>query len=724
MKALNLYPMARLLFPFMGGIVTAPILLFSIDLWIIILCSLFLFFILWLFVLKKFRDYRRRWVNGFLITSLFFSLGVLGFWINSPLNRENHYTKYESSNAYLIEINSSFSETAKTYKTTGLIKAVFVPKDSSWRATTGEILLYFQKQDSFSMNYGDEIISTSKLIPIQGAQNPYAFDYSQYMQRKGIFDQSFIKENDWKIVSSNRTLSLQSLAINLRIKLLSILNDLHYDKESLALAAALLIGYDEYLDDDLRAKFSGSGAMHILCVSGLHVGIIFMLCNILFGFLDKIKFGDQLKIVLILTIIWFYALITGLSPSVMRASTMFTFIVLGKSYNRQGNTYNSLAASALLLLLIDPKLIYNIGFQLSYGAVFAILYIQPKLYRILYFKNVLLSKIWALLCVSIAAQMGTFPLAVYYFHQFPNYFLITNLWVIPLAFVVVSGGIFVLGIGIFGLSTSVFGVLASTLLNYSLICLNKGVEIINRLPFAVSENLSLSKFEVLLFYSFLFASCTLLLHKKRNWIVPLLTFALLLIASSIYLDSRTLKSDAWIVYRVSGYSAMDFISRQKSVLLGDSAFVFDKKKHKFILDENHIKNGVKEGRSIHKIKMDSLNLGYVTFHEDIILFQSLRILYLDQAEKNQLVEKALPIDYVVIAKNAKVNLSQLQKQYDFRSLIFDSSNSWWQLKRLKDEADRLDIPYWDVNEKGAFVFSNKKTPEKFQRVSALGNLKS
>lgn len=705
MKSLNQYPMARILFPFLGGILLASILPSTIGIWLIILIVLLLAIILWLFAFKKYNHYKLRWVNGFLISMLFLILGIIGFWYNSPLNKQDHYSKFEESKAYLIKIESPFTETAKTYKSIGRIKAVFSAKDSSWKTTSGRIILYFQKQEDFPLTYDDEIICTSKLNPIQGAQNPHAFDYGRYMKRKGILDQAFIKENDWKQIDSPKAFSLQAVAIKLRTRLLDILNSLEFDSESRALAAALLIGYDEYLDDNLRARFSGSGAMHILCVSGLHVGIIFMLSNFILGFLGKIRFGNELKTILILAIIWFYALITGLSPSVMRAATMFSFMIVGKLFNRKGNTYNSLAASALLLLLIDPNLIYNIGFQLSYGAVFSILYIQPKLFKLLYFKNILLSKIWALLGVSIAAQMGTFPLAIYYFHQFPNYFLLTNLWVIPLAFVVVTGGVIVLLIGLAGFSASLFGTIAAMLLNYSLIGLNKGVEVINQLPNAVSENLALNEFEVLLFYILLFSVSTLLLYKRRMWLTPVLLSSLLLVLSSVLINSKQTESNIWVVYKANGHTAMDFISNRKSVLFGDSAFVNDPQKQKFILSENHIKSGVKEQITLQNLELDNSNT--LTLHGNLILFQSLRILYLDKAEKRLNFKSPLPIDYVVIAKDAKVNLESLRKQYRFSTIIFDSSNHWWRIKQLKQDADTLGIPYWDVNQRGAFVFKLK-----------------
>ena len=189
------------------------------------------------------------------------------------------------------------------------------------------------------------------------------------------------------------------------------------------------------------------------------------------------------------------------------------------------------------------------------------------------------------------------------------------------------------------------------------------------------------------------------------WLTPVLLSSLLLVLSSVLTDSKQTKSNTWVVYKANGHTAMDFISNRQSVLFGDSVFVNDPQKQKFILSENHIKSGVKEQITLQNLELDNSNI--LTFHDNLILFQSLRILYLDKSEKRLNFVSPLLIDYVVIAKDAKVNLESLRKQYRFSTIIFDSSNHWWRIKRLKQDADTLGIPYWDVNQKGAFVFKLK-----------------
>ena len=711
MRFWNPYPMARLLFPFLGGILLAPWLRFPIATTMLLLSVFGLALCFWMFFLKKYHSYPLRWLSGFFLNSLLFLIGIFSIWETTPTNKKDHYSYFKQNDSYLIEINSALIETEKSIKTSGEIVAIYSAEDSVWEASSGQIVIYFQKQEKIKLNFGDKIISTARLNPINRVQNPYAFDFRNYLALKGIYHQCYLKDKDWILVETASGFHISIFAHNLRNKLLDLLKKQNYDENTHAVAAALLLGYDEYLDDELRSKYSGSGAMHILCVSGLHVGIIYMIANFLLGFLVRIKYGDTLRVALVLGIIWIYAMITGLAPSVMRASFMFSFIIVAQAFQRKGNTYNSLAASAFILLLINPNFIYNIGFQLSYSAVFAILFIQPQLSQFLKIKNSFLKKIGDLITVSIAAQLGTFPFAVYYFHQFPNYFLLTNLWVIPLSFIVLCAGIAVLLIGISGFSLGFIGSLSSATLFYSVRILNKGVELMNNLPYAVLENLVLSRLQLFLLYFIVLGLSMLWLYKKREWLLPLLFSMLLFVSDSLLQSIISSDSNTFIVYKTTQYSAMDFISAQKNLLLGDSAFINDKQKQKFVLKENHVKSRIEES-VVQQTGTTPLLSDYLYKEDNLILFQSLRILFIDKQLPPKITPKPLEIDYVVVAKNTKINLPNLLRQYRFKCLIFDSSNTWWRIKKLKEEAAKLEIEVWDVNEKGAFVFVEKTSPLK------------
>jgi hypothetical protein len=201
------------------------------------------------------------------------------------------------------------------------------------------------------------------------------------------------------------------------------------------------------------------------------------------------------------------------------------------------------------------------------------------------------------------------------------------------------------------------------------------------------------------------------LYKKREWLLPLLFSMLLFVSDSLLQSIISSNSNTFIVYKTTQYSAMDFISAQKNMLLGDSAFINDKQKQKFVLKENHVKSRIEE-LAVQQTGTTPLSCDYLYKEDNLILFQSLRILFIDKQLTPKITPKPLGIDFVVVAKNTKINLPDLLSQYRFKCLIFDSSNTWWKIKKLKEEAAKLEIEIWDVNEKGAFVFIEKKSPLK------------
>ena len=229
-------------------------------------------------------------------------------------------------------------------------------------------------------------------------------------------------------------------ALKLRKSFINIFENQGISGRNFAVVTALVLGMDDYLDNDTRKEFSSAGAIHILCVSGLHVGVIYMVLNALLFFLKRNKYARALRSLILLIGIWFYAMLTGLAPAVLRAATMFSFVIIGTGIKRKAGVFNSLTVSAFILLLFNPFLIYNVGFQLSYAAVIAIVAIQPTIYQIWQPKNKIADNIWGITTVSVAAQLGTAPLGLFYFHQFPNYFIITNLIAIPLATLILYAG--------------------------------------------------------------------------------------------------------------------------------------------------------------------------------------------------------------------------------------------------------------------------------------------
>jgi len=476
------------------------------------------------------------------------------------------------------------------------------------------------------------------------------------------------------------------------------------DKE-FAVLSALLLGYREYIDDDLRREFAGAGAMHILCVSGLHVGIMFLILSSLFSFLNKIKNGKIIKAIIIILLIWFYATLTGFSPSVLRASTMFSFVAIARSFNRYTNIYNILAASAIILTVADPYIVTKIGFQLSYLAVISIVTLQPSLYKLLYVKNKLPDKIWAVITVSIAAQIGTGPLAIHYFSQFPNYFIITNLIVIPLASIIIYTALLFLLIS----PIAVFAEFLGKILSFVVYLMHQSVHLIEALPYSTMQNVNLSPGETLITFLVIILLTGFFIHKSRSCF-RLAMPALIFLAASICLKSISAqKQNMLIVYSINNHTAIDFISGKKCTFVACQELATQGSANiDFNITQNRIRNEIKSVNTMHTGKDNAgLSKQYLWGKKNYLLFNSLHIKILTDSEPffsnlNDSIQK-LKLDYLIISQNPRIDISTLKLMYEFDKIIFDSSNSFWQVNQWLEECDELKVNYWSTRHKGAYV---------------------
>jgi competence protein ComEC len=488
-------PFIRLILPLVAGILIGIYCRVHIDDWLFI--SLSSFSLLTLFYLFSQRRITRlkETLYGCILHSTILIFGITIVAFKTASNSTSHYSNFqEEQSKYVIQVLEVPKNKPNSIQVIGKIQRVL--NDSISFPTDGSILLYFAKDSiSKSILQGDILVLQSQLNEIAIAKNPGQFNYKEYLRFNQIYHQGFVSEQNWCLLESGGW-SLTGLASSLRDKLLKTLKSNGLSGNELSVASALILGYKDDLDSDLKHSYSSAGATHVLAVSGLHVGIIFLVINSMLSFMDKNKSLKAIKLILILFLLWFYALITGLSPSVVRAATMFSFVAVGAIFNRKSSIYNTLAASAFVLLCYNPFLIMEVGFQLSYLAVLGIVYFQPKIYAKFYFKNWLLDKIWGITAVSIAAQLTTFPLGLLYFHQFPTYFMISNLFVIPGAFIII-----LVGITLF--ITSVFP-LISALIAKLLFCLifsmNWLVESIDKLPISLIEGISITILECWLLY--------------------------------------------------------------------------------------------------------------------------------------------------------------------------------------------------------------------------------
>lgn len=426
------FPLVRLFIPFFIGIVAG--IYFSVQSpyfnFLLLLVFLVLLVISWPKTFKI--NYKNRWLFGFIANLFLLLVGYQLAIYRTDINHSNHFSKSLTEESYEIILGEVIKDPVFKEKTMQLVLEVnAIRKADSLVKKNGKLMMYVAKSSrSSKLEMGDLIVLESQIHPIQSLPDS-DFDYARYLRYRSIYHRGYAADDSWKKLKSRNTQSWKLKAEKLRKQLLLYLKNNGLVGASYSIGSALLMGEKGGLEPELSQSFSKAGVMHVLAVSGLHVGILFLVFNAALFFFDKISNGVLIKSLLIVLLLWGYAVLTGMSPSVVRAVTMFSFVALGKAFKRESFLLNTLFLSLFCLLLVDPYMLCSVGFQLSYAAVFGIAIVYPWLYKKLVLDNWVLDKSWAIVCVSIAAQFSTFPLGIYYFHEFPTYFLISNILVIP-----------------------------------------------------------------------------------------------------------------------------------------------------------------------------------------------------------------------------------------------------------------------------------------------------
>ena len=694
--------MLRLLIPFSLGIVFAISFDVKINISLLIYFTLLTLISLIVFLPHQFYNFKYRWIFGVFTFVFLFLFGFQLTVLKTPKFDKNNCSHLpEKRYSIIANVIEPPVEKQNSYKITGEI--ISIKKDSIRERFSGKVIFYFKKDSlAKTIKYGDRLILSTFLNHIKPPQNPSEFDYRSYLQKKGIYQQAYIDGDFSKIQNKNKANFLFRIAYNLREKFFKLLKKNNVTGDEFAVASALLLGYDDKLDAELKQDFAGAGAMHILCVSGLHVGIIYLVLSSLLFFLKKKKYGKITKAVLLLLLIWFYAILTGLAPSVSRASTMISFIIIGKAWQKDSNIFNNLAASAFLLLIVNPYTITAVGFQLSYAAVLGILIVQPPLQKLLIFNNWFGEKVWGITTVSIAAQIGTFPLSIYYFHQFPNYFILTNLIVIPLSFFIIASGIIFVIFSWSGFLSMIF----SKILLILVYILNSSVSFIGNLPNSTTLGISINTGEFLLIYIIIISLIIYLSIQRKLYFFFVMIAIFFLVGINTFKNHNHLSQRKIIIYNVRKHSAVDLINGKENIFISDSILFNDENKINYHLQNHWWKLDLTKTKKVNTDK-DFLESGNIPIFKsgNFIQFYDKRILILDKNFRTFPKSKKLKIDYAIISNNTKIKIKDIQKCFDIGLLIIDASNSQWNEKRWIKECVKENLKVHSVISSGAMIIN-------------------
>ena len=445
---------------------------------------------LWLAGQKKLRS--------LALCCLAVGLGAVNAELSDPLRNPKHYIHAGTGRYTLLKLCGEPEERARTFRVKA--KVLACGNDSILEERDGYVQCYFAKDSALTLpRYGDRILTQADWRAIEGftGKDGKYFDYGRFMANKGIHAQMFLSSQNFKIRHDTR-LSLWKRfkrgTDGLRTRLRLFWESCGMQGSELAVAKALILG--ERGSDPIEEAYRKSGIIHVLAVSGMHLSIFSCMAAAALAFLGKKRWQKWMRFVLVLLPVWGYAVLTGLSPSVCRAAYMFTVVGLGDCMGRKTNTSRSLAISALGLLLIDPALLYDTGFLLSYSAVAGLTLLNPLLGGLWHPKNRIVRFFKDLGTASIAAQLATLPVILCTFGNFPTYFLIGNCLVAPWVNLALPIGI---AVSVLSLFWSAAARLAALPLEGLLRLMNFGAETIERLPAALAD-LSISLSAALLLY--------------------------------------------------------------------------------------------------------------------------------------------------------------------------------------------------------------------------------
>ncbi|WP_395043611.1 ComEC/Rec2 family competence protein [Flavobacterium sp.] len=675
MKVLR-FPLVKTTICFVFGILFAQITKppFSISL-ILVLLNLSVLFYCFIFS-KKATLYKTLFGLFTLLSSFFIGNFTLVFNNHSLIS--NHYSNQLSA----LDVNHTseiiIREKLKNTINNDRYIAEIILLDN--KKSYGKIILNIRKDSaSHLLELGSRLKVIGSFYKNRKPNNPNQFDYGKYLQNQQIYAQIYADASDIKI-GKNVDKTITYYASKLRNRIIRNLEKNHFNKKELSVVIALILGQQQDISQEVINDYQYAGAVHVLSVSGLHVGFILMFITFLLKPIPNTKRGSTLKLILVIISLWSFGILAGLAPSVVRSVTMFSFVAIGMFLRRSINIYHTLLVSALLILLFQPSFLFDIGFQLSYIALFFIVWLQPLLSSIWTPKNKITTYFWDIITVSFAAQIGTFPLSIYYFHQFPGLFFVTNIVILPMLSLILAIGVIVMLLA----AINFVWLPLLKLLEYSIWFLNKIIAWVASFEDFVFRDVPLNKFMLWSCYLLIFSA--IIWFKKPTYKKLLITFFAIIILQLVAIEAK-------------------FSSQNKSEFI-----VFNKKKNTIITQRSGDKVILNSNDSILKTINDNLVLkSYLVANyckikkkkivSNLYYFNNKKILIIDHSSVYLEDEKP---DVVLITNSPKLNLERLFKIWKPKQVVVDATNFKTYIKAWKTTCRKEKIPFHDTTEKGFF----------------------
>lgn len=675
------FPFVHITLSFMAGIITAY---YTTDLsWIaqigfVILTILYISLVAW--------SHKTRHTFsglGLLGLSSIFLAGYISLSNKRPEHNPYHLIHHaEHIEAYKAVVMTSPKIKAKSRQATIAIKQARIK--GTWQPVCGKITLQWLHNKHLTLKYGHIVIVHGKPKRISIWLSEDMFDYKRFLQQQNTYHTHFVQHHAIHILKHKPPSTLASSALKAQKWLADKIKKNITDPRCRGLVLTLVLGMREVLHPDIKNMYIGAGVIHVLAVSGLHVGLLYILLLYLLSLL-RLKKRRSGKLI-ILSLLWCYASITGLSPSVLRAVSMFSLFTTSSLLGRRSNSINTLAIAAFLFTTYNPLFTFHIGFQLSYAAVLGILWLQPTLYQCLTPSNPWSKKIWTFITVSSAAQLATLPLTLYYFHAFPTYFLLANAIVIPAAPIII--GITLLIIITTPLpSISLF---LGKLTTHLITLLNQYINLIAHLPGSKIVDTHPSLTTILSLYPIFIGIWLFIHYRKLNYLLASTCFALLIATNALYHWAKP--TQQWLFYSYDQATALAFVKNQKATIITSNQ-TNPTTYHSLILPHLQ-KIGVTQVTRQNP-KPSISNTSCTSWHAiKLIALQGKKGIWLDNPNAPTLqLNKPISIDFLLIENSTITNAHTLLGHFKTNLLVIGPNNSLEACNTLQQQAHAHKVDY-------------------------------
>jgi competence protein ComEC len=647
--------------------------------------------------------YRYRWVYGAFLALMLLGGGYYRTASHNELRQPGHFAQHLGDAAqYVLGTVYEAPSRGSKLKIPLRVEAIG-PGPDSLRGATGNLLLFLDiGSGADSLRYGDRVGLRATLRATEPPKNPDAFNYKRYLHFQNIHYQAFVKPDALLLLQRDQGWALWRLAYGCREKLLALLRKHFPTQDEYAVASALLVGYKDDLSEDMRTAYAETGSMHALAVSGTHVGMLYV--GLMF-LLQRLRLGGRwrwVEMAILLAAIWAFTFLTGATASVLRASVMFSTYLVGKALRREASAWNVLPASAFLLLAYNPYFLFDAGFQLSYTAVMGMVFFYPRLYKMFPPGPRWADEGLKVLLVGVAAQLGTLPLTLLYFNQFPVYFWLAG-WI-----VVLGGAIFLWGGAVLVLLDAVSGLLADglgTALYYMVWGMNQLILLIQRLPGSVVPAVWMPPWAALLLYVAVGMLGAFMVWRKARWLAGFLACMILLGLYRNLSLAQKHQQRRCVAYYVARHRAVDFFDGPQLYTLSDTLLP---RQLAFAAQGHRTASGLRGQQQYFFGAETGIQAPNLWVEPPFAQFFELRMAFIDSTHWVRAgTPDPVAVDVVFLSHSPPLRIAECQRRFPAPLYVFDGSNDPRQVARWRKECLAEGWAFHDMRSQGAWAWSAK-----------------